>query len=147
MSAYTFNMPYVRRQQKSGSTQEMDPDKWDQPVGGYGRRRAGSAGGYEHSAGLAAAAPEVWPRENLPSVTNGEQRGTLLVFVHPRCPCSLATANELARLVAKTRDRLAIRVIFMVPGSEPNGWEKGRLWDVVGEIPGRGAASWIATGY
>jgi hypothetical protein len=80
------------------------------------------------------AAPATWPADA--ALARATDRATLVVLVHPMCPCSRATLRELARLLARTRDRLATRVVFMRSigtGADPRA---SSLWSEATQIPG-----------
>ncbi len=51
------------------------------------------------------------------------RRHNLLVFLHPRCPCSRATVAELERIIASTEERAAVTIVFIPPERMPQGWE------------------------
>jgi hypothetical protein len=90
--------------------------------------------GYENRAGTAAEAPGDWPRASqIPRVTD---RSTLVMLLHPHCPCTRATINELARLITKVGGRLAVRVVFVKPDGVENGWEQSDIWASAAQIPG-----------
>ena len=60
--------------------------------------------------GAPATAPANWPvASTLPHTS---RTPTLLVFLHPLCPCSHATLAELERLLARTHGGLSVLVIF-----------------------------------
>ena len=61
---------------------------------------------------------------------------TLLLFLHPHCPCSRATMRELEKLLAATQDKVAVTNVFPLPAGTPPGWEKGDLWNWAHAIPG-----------
>ncbi len=42
-------------------------------------------------------------------------KDNLILFIHPFCPCSHATVNELKRVLAKTNANIAINVVFIKP--------------------------------
>lgn len=89
---------------------------------------------YQFQAGLAAAAPTFL---SSPIVTkNSKNLPTLMLFLHPHCPCSRATVNELARLVARTNELSEIHVLFYQPSDQPLEWSKTDLWRQVSQIPG-----------
>ena len=50
-----------------------------------------SLDGYAHGPGPADVPPPLWPEGAGPAPTED----TLLVFLHPRCPCSRATVEQL----------------------------------------------------
>lgn len=89
---------------------------------------------YENRAGIEAEPPGEWPVASRIQKTN--DRSTLLVLAHPHCPCTRATINELARLVARVGDRLAVYVIFTKPAGVEQGWEQSDTWTSAAEIPG-----------
>ncbi|RKH64375.1 RedB protein [Corallococcus aberystwythensis] len=61
---------------------------------------------------------------------------TLLVFLHPQCPCSRATLAELAKLLDREGERLATRVFVWAPRQAPPGFERSELWTRAGALPG-----------
>ncbi|MEM6690639.1 MAG: hypothetical protein AAF664_14485 [Planctomycetota bacterium] len=66
---------------------------------------------YGTTPGVTGDTPVMWPEE-IPWVDQ-EQRAGLLMFAHPRCPCTRASLNELQRIT----DRAGIQadVIFWQP--------------------------------
>ncbi|RKG70447.1 RedB protein [Corallococcus sp. CA054B] len=61
---------------------------------------------------------------------------TLLVFVHPRCPCSRATLAELAKLLDRHGARLSTHVFVWAPREAPPGFERSELWTRAAALPG-----------
>ncbi len=59
----------------------------------------------------------------------------LTMFVHPRCPCSAASVNELARLMAACPRELSARVCFLAPSDESATWWETSLWHSAERIP------------
>src|SRR5256885_12925703 len=49
---------------------------------------------------------------------------TLVVTLHPKCPCSTATLEELARLASVSENGVAIDVLIVRPAGEAEGWER-----------------------
>ena len=64
-----------------------------------------------------------------------QARPTVVMFVHPRCPCTQASVEGLARLQRKFQDRFALRVVFNVPRGMAPDWHQSTLWDSVGRLP------------
>jgi hypothetical protein len=60
----------------------------------------------------------------------------LVLFVHPHCPCTRASLQELAELAHRAGPNVAIRVVFVRPSNVPEGWERSDLWDAAAAIPG-----------
>lgn len=79
-------------------------------------------------------APVTWPADT--TLLRSPVRGTLLVFAHPRCPCTRATLAELARLRSRVGDDLDIRVALFHPMGTPGSWSEGALWTSATSIPG-----------
>jgi len=61
---------------------------------------------------------------------------TLLIFVHPHCPCSRASLAELNRLLTSFHQKLHTIVIFSKPAGKNDSWLKGDLWDKAQALPG-----------
>ena len=101
---------------------------------------AGACGGglagltrYQATPGTPAAARD-WPAGTR--VARGGEF-TLVVVVHPRCPCSRATVDNLAVLMAHCPPgRVAATVVFVRPAGVPVGWERTGLWASAAAIPG-----------
>lgn len=89
---------------------------------------------YDATAGAAARAPEAWPAGTRISQTAGLP--TLVLLIHPQCPCSRATIDELSSLMTHCRGRLTATVLMLRPGGMPEGWERTDLWDSAAAIPG-----------
>ena len=67
-------------------------------------------------------------------------RPTLLVFVHPRCPCSRATIAELDRLVTGVRERARVEVlVYDDPALGPD-WAESDLTRSARHIVGASVA-------
>jgi hypothetical protein len=89
---------------------------------------------YGTTPGAPADPPPKWPAES----TLGREAGrpTLLVFAHPRCPCTRASIEELDRLLASVATPPRVHVLFTKPdGTEP-AWEPTDLWQRTAAIPG-----------
>lgn len=99
---------------------------------------AGVAGGsialwrFAYTPGVSAnSAPPVWPAE----FAGAKGRPMFVLFAHPRCSCSEATLEELARVQATHRD-LNIRIFFFIPRNAPSSWIGTALWQQAHRIPG-----------
>jgi hypothetical protein len=79
------------------------------------------------------APPVVWPAD---SAIARDGRPTLLVFVHPMCPCSRATLSELERLLAACRNQADTHVLFIAPDPTGESWRDSALWAKATSIPG-----------
>ena len=88
---------------------------------------------YETTPGVAAHSPTTWP----PATAISRQPGvnTLILAVHPHCPCTRATLGELASIMAHTDRRLQACVLFLTPANCDPDWEKTDLWRTARAIP------------
>jgi hypothetical protein len=89
---------------------------------------------YQARPGTPARPPARWPQATHIAVAAGEP--SLVLFVHPRCPCTRATLGELARIMARTGGRVHAAVEFVVPPSQDPGWARSDLWRSAAAIPG-----------
>jgi hypothetical protein len=87
---------------------------------------------YANNAGKWSPAPAVISQSDNGTST----RHQLYMFLHPRCPCSVASVNELARIMSRCAAQLDATVYFVRPESQPAGWESGSLWNLASSIPG-----------
>ncbi len=89
---------------------------------------------YELTPGTAREVARQWPKDA--SFGLAETRPTLVMFVHPRCPCSRATIEELNRLLVRRGDQVEALVVFVRPPDVEAGWERSTLWREVAALPG-----------
>jgi hypothetical protein len=90
--------------------------------------------GYENTPGTGARALATWPADSRIQRVPG--RATLVMLVHPHCPCSRASIGELALLMAQSQGRLSANVLFLKPPGFSDDWEKTDLWQSAEGIPG-----------
>src|SRR5688572_29186809 len=89
---------------------------------------------YANGPGPSGAAAAAWPGGS--SLRPDPARPTLLLFLHPLCPCSRASVEELDVLLARAKIRPAVKALFVrPPGLEP-GQERQGLWSSAAKIPG-----------
>jgi hypothetical protein len=89
---------------------------------------------YQSSAGTQTNAPAVWPVQS--HICASSNKATLLMILHPHCPCSRASVRELNQLMAKCEGLIEAHVIFVKPHGFAEGWEKSDLWKAAASIPG-----------
>ncbi len=82
----------------------------------------------------AAAAPASWPPGVPPRLAT--DRPTMVLFAHPRCPCTRATIEQLDRLLAREPGPVRVHVVFYRDPTALDGWERTDLWDHVERLPG-----------
>jgi hypothetical protein len=90
--------------------------------------------GYENTPGVAAKPLASWPADS--QIQRQPGRATLVMLVHPHCPCSRASIGELAVLMAQSQERLTAYVLFLKPAGFSDDWEKTDLWQSAAGIPG-----------
>jgi hypothetical protein len=82
---------------------------------------------YSFASGKTSVAPRTIPVDlNLPSHLAQPQ---ILLALHPRCPCSRATVNELAKILSRVPSASDVTVLMYKPPDEPDSWLEGVLLD------------------
>jgi hypothetical protein len=76
------------------------------------------------------------PKSIAPSDDATSSQTQLYMFLHPRCPCSVASVSELAKIMSRCSSRLDATVYFVRPETQPADWERGSLWNQASSIPG-----------
>jgi len=89
---------------------------------------------YQMSPGQSARAASVWPAQS--SIARATDRPTLVMFLHPYCPCSRASIEELNRAMAQCPGKFATRIVFFKPSNQPMQWANTDLWRSAEAIPG-----------
>lgn len=82
---------------------------------------------YDSKPGHPAHPPQQWP--NGVSLTRKSVKPTVMMFLHPRCPCSRASLYELARLAHGERGKLEGHVVFAQPVEAAADWSQSDLWE------------------
>jgi hypothetical protein len=98
---------------------------------GYG---LGLVWGFENSPGRNGTTPTKWPENS--EIQRQSGLPTLVLFIHPHCPCSRATIGELAILMAHSQGLLNAKAVFVKPADLGEAWEKTDLWSSAKDIPG-----------
>jgi len=88
---------------------------------------------YERSPGSASQSSATWPATTKVKRVSGNF--TLVMFVHPKCPCTDATITELAVLMTRCR-QLRPSLLFIKPSGLIPNWEKTETWYRAKNIPG-----------
>jgi hypothetical protein len=89
---------------------------------------------YENAPGVSATPPARWPAGSHLERRTGQ--ATLVMLLHPGCPCSRASIEELDRLMARCQGLVTAHVLFFKPREFPEDWEKTDLWRRAAAIPG-----------
>jgi hypothetical protein len=88
---------------------------------------------------MAAAGPQIIAPSDLPSksgLPSVPGRDTLVMVVHPQCPCSRASLAELDRLMSASSSHLTADVVFVQYAGVSNQWSKSDNWRQAAAIPG-----------
>jgi hypothetical protein len=91
-------------------------------------------GRFESQVGASASAPRSWPESA--AIQRDPDRPTLLVFAHPRCPCTSATIEELNRLLTHAADRVRTLVVFYSDSTLGEDWVRSPSFESAARIPG-----------
>lgn len=75
------------------------------------------------------------PAASPTATTDARGSWTVVMFVHPHCPCARASLTELGELLREAPAGVEAAVVFVRPRGVPAGWERGDLWDAAGKLP------------
>src|SRR6187399_1555869 len=81
---------------------------------------------YTNTPGMTVVAPAIWPVES--GLTKPAGSPVLVMFAHPRCPCSRASVAELAELMADCAGRVTALVVFYQPKDSAEDWALTDTW-------------------
>jgi hypothetical protein len=89
---------------------------------------------YESAPGAAGRIARHWPTKS--HVLRGQGKYTLVMLVHPNCPCTRASLAELEILNAKLHGKLTACVLFTKPAAIESEIRSSVLWVRASRIPG-----------
>lgn len=89
--------------------------------------------GYAYTPGAMRDAKAAWPREATFSPAG--DRPTVVVGLHPRCTCSVATVRELDRILAGVVVRPQVEVLLYRPAGAAEGWERTAFDEDLRRLP------------
>ena len=90
---------------------------------------------YTNNPGEMESAPRVWPAGS--TVPLGRELPTLLMFIHPKCPCTQSSLRELEVLLAQSNERVNAHLLFIQPEGVSSGWvERSGTWSRASTIRG-----------
>lgn len=75
-----------------------------------------------------------WPTASQLTPPGGKPM--LVIFLHSECPCSRASLEELATLLARSRDTIDVQAVFLTPSETADTVEESGLWKYVHMLPG-----------
>jgi hypothetical protein len=84
--------------------------------------------------GEVAIAPHEWPETTRLARVAG--RPVAVLFVHPLCPCTPASIEELRQVAEQMRGKLDVHVVFALPDGTDASWRTGPNWQAAAAIPG-----------
>jgi hypothetical protein len=89
---------------------------------------------YSYRPGAVGAALKRWPGETKLQFV--DRKTNLIMFLHPKCPCSRASVREFEEIVARCHDLLHAQIVFVQPHDVSDAWVKTDLWNAARAIPG-----------
>jgi hypothetical protein len=89
---------------------------------------------YAGRPGAPATPPAAWPKAS--GLALAKSGATLVMFVHPRCPCTRASLEELEKLIARCGSAVTPFVVFLKPKDSADDWEQTDLWRAAARTPG-----------
>lgn len=89
---------------------------------------------YDGQPGASGSAPEGFPGGSRIVLDSG--RATLILFGHPRCPCTRASLEELATLLTRARGKVSTFIEFLQPEGQSDEWSRKELWAQAASLPG-----------
>jgi hypothetical protein len=89
---------------------------------------------YENTPGAAGETTVAWPAGSL--IARQPDRANLVMFLHPYCPCSRASIEELNRLLGQCQNPVSVNVLFVRPKGVADDWANTSLRKAAQAIPG-----------
>lgn len=84
--------------------------------------------------GKNANAPTMWPIRS--TLERSHDTSTLVMLLHPKCSCSSASLDQLARILTKARTSVKSILLFSVPDKLAEDWDQNSLLNMASEIKG-----------
>lgn len=88
---------------------------------------------FDTAPGAQGSPPRGWPAGSVARLD--PDRPTLLMFAHPRCPCTRASIGELQQIVANSLDAANVQIFFRTPAAKSDDWTRTALWEQAAAIP------------
>ncbi|MBI4854088.1 MAG: hypothetical protein HY819_20015 [Acidobacteria bacterium] len=89
---------------------------------------------HANSPSKSAIAPTLWPQETKLSLSKSS--ATVILFAHPKCPCTRATLGELAKFTTQTQNKAKVYVLFTKPKNSPDDWQQTDILEIAKNISG-----------
>lgn len=87
---------------------------------------------YSLQPGAAGDAPADWPA----GLDRDDSRPSLVLFVHPQCPCSRATVGELMHVLTAAANPFTASAFVYAPADAVESWSNSDLAASLRELPG-----------
>ena len=88
---------------------------------------------FDHTPGAAKASPSDWPAAT--ALTRSAGRASLVMFVHPRCPCTRASLARLRDVLDRAHPPIHATVVLMYPPGAPPRWSETDVAAMADRIP------------
>jgi len=88
---------------------------------------------YSNTPGPAANQPATWPADS--PVPLAPDRPTLLVTLHPRCSCSVATLTELQQVLSKAAIPPSVHILLYSPKNHEATWQHSQTTRLARSLP------------
>lgn len=86
---------------------------------------------YDFKGGPSLGYPVRWPEND--AIPFDAERPVLVMFLHPRCPCSVASLAQLERVLSRTHYRAY--VVAVRPAGVAQHWERGANLEKARQLP------------
>ena len=80
---------------------------------------------YSNTPGVRPETVACWPETS--TLTRSEDSPTVVLFLHPKCPCSVSTLREMERALSGNSDQVEVQIGLFCPPNEPDEWTKTSL--------------------
>ena len=87
---------------------------------------------YESQPAPLAVSAQSWPSQTAAQRISGKY--SLVVFIHPHCPCSRATLDTISRIITHHEKVLSTTLFFVLPDDVSRDWVKTDLYQRAQEL-------------
>lgn len=87
---------------------------------------------YTYTSEAVAAAPSEWPKDA--GLTRTKNHPSLVMFLHPGCPCSRATLVELQRLRSRIGEPCDVQLVMVLSREHADDWQETPLQHQASEM-------------
>jgi hypothetical protein len=89
---------------------------------------------YAQKPGLAAQPESDWPAGSR--LVRDPVAPTLVLALHPKCPCSSATLNQLSQVIHRANHRGTFYALLVTPAGKADAWADSRIVGEARAVPG-----------